>query len=184
MEKMYGNYRGVVKAHGENGLCKVYIPAVYPLEYSDTPTELPWTEPAQPLTMGGRDGVGIFSYPKIDTTIWVFFEGGDINYPVMFSGTLGGSENFNPDKYVIKTDALTIEVDEKGVITLNITTTGKTRLTTPLLEIKGNVIITGTLLVKGLVTSLTDFVVGVITLVTHIHKAGSPPGNTGPPTAT
>lgn len=185
MENMYGQYRGVVKAHGDNGKCRVYIPAVYPSEFENTPENLPWAEPAQPLFASGKSNVGAFQYPKLESTIWVFFEGGDINYPIMSHATLGGSSNFQTDKYIIKTDAFELVIDEAGGNTLTINAVKNTNITTPKLtvngdvDIIGDVSVTGKTVVSDTITSLVDCISKGISFISHKHI-----GNLGRPTTT
>lgn len=111
----YGNYRGIVKQHGEHGRCKIFIPGVYPEEYHLSPNNLPDAEPAQPLFAGGLNGNGMFQYPELESKVWLFFENGDHNRPIYFAATLGGAEannNFKSNKYIIKTKSLTITIDD------------------------------------------------------------------------
>lgn len=183
VELMNGHYRGVVKSHGLNGLCKAYIPSIYPAEYENSPNDLPWAEPAQSITMAGRGGNGIFSYPKIGSTVWVFFEGGDINHPIMIASTLGSSENFDKDKYIIKTDTLTIEVDEKSnqttITTSNIIINADSKVIINAdVDINGTVIISKKLTVNGILTSLVNSIIGGISFIAHKHI-----GNLGSPTS-
>ena len=82
-----GNYRGIVKMHGEKGYCKIYFPGVYPSTYESNATILPWAEPAQPLFVGGGISNGVFQYPDIGSTVWGFFEAGNINKPIFFASS-------------------------------------------------------------------------------------------------
>jgi len=166
---VYGNHRGKVKLHGSGGLCKVFVPAVYPSEYENQPSMIPWCEPAQPLSVTGRDGIGVFQYPDIESTVWVFFEGGDINHPVMFCGTLGSGANFQSGKRIIQTKKYKITIDDNadpavliaidgnvtatinGDLTANVdgdlsaTITGSSAITCPTTVITGDVTVVGTI---------------------------------------
>lgn len=105
MELRTGFYRGIVKRHELNGCCKVFVPGVYDKKLEDEPNQLPNAEIATPVFGGGNTGAGgsgnsrgMFSYPNIDTKVWVFFQNGDQNYPVIFAQSLGGdgaSANYN-----------------------------------------------------------------------------------------
>ena len=95
--QLNGFYRGIVMKHLSNGKCKIWIPSIYPKEWS---TEnnidlLPSAEQASPLQFGASDGNGIFSYPGVGAIVWCFFERGDQNYPVYFASTLGGPQNID-----------------------------------------------------------------------------------------
>jgi hypothetical protein len=181
----YGNYRGTVKSHGKNGKCQVFVPSVYNTEFETRFEKLPWAEPAQPLFASGRDGNGVFQYPKLETTVWVFFDGGDINRPVMFASTLGASDNFDKYKYILKTDKVTIELNEvSGEVEITIDGNAKVELKT--LEIDGDVLIKGTLDVSktidadGVITSKLDCKSGLVSGLSHPHignqqKPTSPP---------
>lgn len=66
---MLGMYRGKVLKHLENGILKVYIPGVYPDEWSTTPDKLPDAEVVVPMFGGNNNGNGVFSYPNIGTMV-------------------------------------------------------------------------------------------------------------------
>lgn len=93
-DSYFGNYRGIVKQHGLNGLCKIYFPGVYPKEYETNITKLPWAEPASSLFGGGSLLNGSFMYPDIESTVWGFFEAGNINMPVFFAQTNNDKTQF------------------------------------------------------------------------------------------
>lgn len=88
--KLTGFYRGIVKKHLSNGFCKIWIPSVYPEQWQNEPDKLPDAEQAAPLSFGTNNGLGIFSYPNIDSIVWCFFANGDQNFPIYFASTLGG----------------------------------------------------------------------------------------------
>ena len=90
LPSLHGFYRGTVIQQLEHGLCKIYVYGVYHKSFIDNPDRLPIAEPATPLFGGGNNGNGLFSYPNIGSTVWVFFANGDQNYPVYFAQTLGG----------------------------------------------------------------------------------------------
>ena len=94
-DKYFGNYRGIVKKHGINGYCKIFFYGVYPIEYETNIDKLPWAEPASELFAGGQSNNGVFQYPDIDTTVWAFFEAGNINKPIFFAQT-----NDNKSKFI------------------------------------------------------------------------------------
>lgn len=88
--RLSGFYRGQVLQHLNGGKCKVFVPGVYPDRCANDPDSLPDAEQAAPLFGGTNRGNGMFSYPNIDTIVWVFFENEDQNRPVYFAATLGG----------------------------------------------------------------------------------------------
>ena len=187
--KYNANYRGIVKAHGSHGKCKIFVPGVY--AESTITSDLPDAEPAQSLFAGCNSGQGVFQYPLVGSTVWVFFENGDHNRPIFFATSLGGTEasqNFTADKYIIKTKTSTIIIDDTTgnidittdtshnitVPTINITSTSKVDITSPNVNVnQGTVTVTG-----------GDVIADGITLKTHYHLgdgAASPPANTSAP---
>ena len=90
-DKFYGNYRSVVvdNVHKDDqgnpiksGKVKVRVFGVH----DDLPDEvLPWAEYSDPF-MGGLEDVGGFIVPNVGSKVWVFFEGGDHDFPVYFAG--------------------------------------------------------------------------------------------------
>lgn len=155
-KQFLGNYRGVVKQHGPNGLCKIYIPDVYPKEYSDTPENLPDAEPCQPLIFGGGASGGVFQYPDIGAMVWVFFQSGDINYPVFFGVTNRHNEYFKVDQnilvfgdvsLIIEKNRITIKVPDAVSITVgdNNSNTSIGISNSSSIGINGNVVVSGNL---------------------------------------
>ena len=183
-----GMYRGIVKSHGSNGLCKVFVPSIMPQKYENTPNELPWCEPAQPLMFNSTNG-GMFQYPEIGEVVWVFFMGGDVSKPIMFATSLGSKFINDPKKFVIKTDTFIMEVDD---------TQSTTNITINTLNVNSNVNITGNLKVSGNtdiggsanvrntiksgadITSGGDVISSMTTLNTHKH-IGNKGSKTSPP---
>ena len=99
--RLTGFYRGKVLKHLSSGFCKIWIPGVYPEDWNSYEKAdcLPSAEQAASLSFGANTGLGVFTYPNIDSTVWCFFANGDQNYPVYFASTLGGTEaNENWDK--------------------------------------------------------------------------------------
>lgn len=115
-ESYYGNYRGIVKAHDVNGMCKIFVPGVYPEEFGTDFNSLPLAEPCQPLFAGGASFNGVFQYPDINSTVWLFFESGNINYPVFFGATNNDKTNFKSDEFTIKYENDIIKISKiKGI---------------------------------------------------------------------
>lgn len=89
--KLLGIYRGKVVKHLENGIVKVYIPDIYPLEWASSPDKLPDAEIAMPVLGGNCNGNGTFSYPNIGAFVICQFLNGDQNLPIVIGTTQGGS---------------------------------------------------------------------------------------------
>lgn len=78
--------------HSSAGRCKIWIPSVYPEEAVANPDILPDAEQAAPLFGGASNGSGVFSYPRLNSIVWCFFQDGDQNYPVYFAAANAGPE--------------------------------------------------------------------------------------------
>ena len=91
--RINGFYRGVVKAHSDNGRCKIFWPGVTPSEFKNSPEKLPDAEQAAPLFCASHTENGLFFYPAVGTYVWGFFANGDINYPVYFAASLDNEDN-------------------------------------------------------------------------------------------
>jgi hypothetical protein len=121
--RYYGMYRGIVKDNsGEKGQVKIFVPTIYPSEFENVPTSLPWAEPAQSLFGGNfsSDGstlnteTGIAGWPKIGAFVWVFFDQGDHNFPIYFASCQAGDGwiSQHNKQWVVQTDNLRIRIDE------------------------------------------------------------------------
>ena len=134
-DQYFGNYRGTVRAHGDNGYCKIFFPGIYDNSYeTKNAISLPWAEPAQPLFAGGASGNGIFQYPDIGATVWGFFEGGNINRPVFFANT-----NNNKNKFVIGENSIqynNVVIKLEANNNVSVTTTGTVTVTSPTITAK------------------------------------------------
>lgn len=124
-ETFNGFNRGIVLSNTDpegKGRCRIFVPGVYPSKYKNNPDALPFAEPAMPI-FGGcftnkEDGqeseTGTTSPPHVGANLWVFFEGGDQNFPVYCFAIQGGdgwhSEHTN--QHVIKSDNVRIRIDE------------------------------------------------------------------------
>lgn len=132
MKKYNSIYRGTVIYNIDplnKGRCKLYIRGIYPEKLAMDPSNLPWAEPVESLFGGSwtneRSGdlnseTGVTTIPHTSVNalqgaqVWVFFEGGNPQYPKYFAACQGGdgwhSEHNN--QHVIKTDNVRIRVDE------------------------------------------------------------------------
>ena len=88
-ETFIGMYRGVVVDNeGTKGRIKVKI---YPMMEGLDVDSLPWAMPAMPVPYGGGT-TGIYALPNVGSTVWVFFEGGDIFSPIYFASAPAGDD--------------------------------------------------------------------------------------------
>jgi hypothetical protein len=128
-KKFFGHFRGIVISNFDpavKGRCKIHVPGVYPKEFRDNPTNLPWAEPAMPIFGGsyqsvqgaGKPETGVTAPPHIGAELWVFFEQGDHNYPIYCFAVQSGdgwmSEHKN--QHVIQTDNVRIRIDEEPTL--------------------------------------------------------------------
>lgn len=92
--KYYGFYRGQVVQCLNNGFCRIRIPNILE-KLNDDINTLPLAEPAQAIG-GGSDITlsGTFTYPDINSIVWVFFEGGNLERPVYFATSNVSSPNW------------------------------------------------------------------------------------------
>lgn len=124
-ETFNGFYRGTVLSNNDpkgKGRCKIFIPGVYPAKYGKNPDALPFAEPAMPVFGGSFTNpegcqeaeTGVTSPPHVGANLWLFFEGGDQNFPVYAFAIQGGDgwHSEHPNQHVIKTDNVRIRIDE------------------------------------------------------------------------
>lgn len=98
--KVYGFYRGIVRAQLNNGYCLIEIPGI--LEYADI-DNLPPAEPAQSIC-GGMSNGGVFSYPDVGSNVWCFFANGDVRQPVYFAVSNANSGRWDDVSQKLKSD--------------------------------------------------------------------------------
>jgi len=112
MSTYFGKYRGKVEANADPkrlGRLQVSVPAVYGSERTN------WARPCVPYA--GRD-VGWFVMPPRGASVWVEFEGGDLNYPIWTGCFWGDQETLPlspvvPEIKVLKTGKAMITIDER-----------------------------------------------------------------------
>jgi Type VI secretion system/phage-baseplate injector OB domain len=107
MVAFYGKYRGTVEDNVDpegRGRVQVSVPAVF----GDGRRN--WAEPC--VAYAG-DGVGLFAVPPVKATVWVEFERGDRDYPIL-AGALwcGQAPSPGPAVKVWKTEAVTITLND------------------------------------------------------------------------
>lgn len=162
MKQFLGNYRGkVLDNTGTMGKCKIYVPSIYPNEIGGVKSnitgfasKLPWAEPAMSIFGGSTDNKGICCWPDVGATVWVFFEGGDIRYPVYFASIPGGQAWIaeNNKQYTIQTEKTKININDlDGSVNISVATL--VYLETPNTKIKGDLELDGNLHTTGNIKS-------------------------------
>lgn len=105
-----GKFRAVVTDSNDPlqlGRLRARVPDVFGKEESG------WALPAAPYA--GK-GVGFFTIPPVDASVWIEFEHGDPDYPI-WTGCFWGSGEVpasppTPEMKVLKTDAVTITIND------------------------------------------------------------------------
>jgi hypothetical protein len=106
VNRFFGKYRGKVENNVDplqQGRVQVSVPAVL------GETTLAWAMPCSPF---GGSGVGLFAVPPTGANVWVEFEGGDTDYPILAGcfwavGEVPASPAVAQMK-VLKTDGITM----------------------------------------------------------------------------
>lgn len=134
LNDFYGIYRGYVVWNNDpkvRGRIKIFVPGVYSDIYKTKPELLPWACPAM-STFGGNapniittenpllnNQTGWSSTPhagniQTGAQVFVFFEHGDINYPIYFAFAQPNETWLaeHPNQHVFKTDNIRIRIDE------------------------------------------------------------------------
>ncbi|MFE9018089.1 phage baseplate assembly protein V [Streptomyces sp. NPDC007808] len=121
MTRFFGKYRGRVTNNVDpqhRGRVQVKVPAVL------GKGRLSWAEPCVPYA--GK-GVGFFAVPPVDAHVWVEFEAGDPDHPVLAGCFWGLGEApvpaTSPLVKVWKTDSVKItfsDVPQKGGLTIEV----------------------------------------------------------------
>lgn len=129
MSAFYGKYRGTVVGNVDpmtRGRVQVSVPAVL------GDGRMSWAEPCVPYA---GDGVGLFAVPPVGANVWVEFEGGDPDYPIL-AGCFWADGQAPGDGLastkVLKTDAITLTLNDlsgSGGLTLEV---GSPAVSTPM----------------------------------------------------
>lgn len=130
MTQYFGKYRGKVVNNIDPmqlGRVQVSVPAVL------GEGQMSWALPCAPY---GGSGVGFFTVPPVDANVWVEFEGGDPNFPIL-AGCFWGSGEMPaspavPFKKVFKTDTATLTLDDTpgaGGVTIELSSGMKISMT-------------------------------------------------------
>lgn len=117
----YGKYRGSVASNVDPlqlGRVQISCPAVL------GDGKLPW---AMPCTPYAGPSVGFFAVPPVGAAVWVEFEGGDPDYPILAgcfwsSGQVPAQPALASTK-MLKTDGVTLTIDDMsgaGGLTLEV----------------------------------------------------------------
>jgi hypothetical protein len=109
-QRFYGKYRGTVENNLDplqQGRVQVSCPAVL------GEGTLSW---AMPCTPYAGNGVGLFLVPPVDANVWVEFEGGDSQRPILGGCFWGiGEVPATPalaETKVLKTDSMSVELND------------------------------------------------------------------------
>jgi hypothetical protein len=120
MTSFFGKYRGEVVNNIDPlllGRVMVTVPAVF------GDARMAWALPCTPLS---GNGIGIFTVPRVGAHVWVEFEGGDPDYPILAGGFWTTGEvpgNGLPTTTIIATEAIRITIDDlpgAGGLTLEV----------------------------------------------------------------
>ena len=86
-------YKAVVENNRKNGNVQVRVFGVHSQNKGLIPTEaLPWAEVQGSTSFGLIDGVGVSSVLRIDTWVYVMFEGGDVDRPIVTGVVIGDND--------------------------------------------------------------------------------------------
>jgi hypothetical protein len=105
----FGKYRGIVVNNIDpmlRGRVQVAVPAVF------GDARMAWAEPCVPFA---GNGAGFFSVPPMDALVWVEFEGGDPDFPIVAGGFWGAGQvpgDGLPTSTVLKTGAVTLTISD------------------------------------------------------------------------
>jgi hypothetical protein len=110
MKQFFGKYRGKVENNLDplqQGRVQVSVPAVL------GEGRLSWAMPCVPYA---GSGVGFFAVPPVGANVWVEFEGGDTDYPIL-SGCFWGvgevpAKPAVAQTKVLKTDGMTLTLND------------------------------------------------------------------------
>lgn len=155
MTQYFGKYRGKVVNNIDpmsQGRVQVSVPAVL------GDGQMSWAMPCAPYA---GSGVGFFTVPPVDANVWVEFEGGDANFPIL-AGCFWGSGEAPaspavPFKKVLKTDTATLTLDDTpgaGGVTIELTSGMKISMTLQGIEIDNGM--GGKLKLSGPQVSIND----------------------------
>lgn len=142
----FGRYRGTVTSNDDperRGRVQVSCSAVLVDRFV-------WALPSSPYA---GSGVGLFTVPPVGANVWVEFEGGDIDSPIVagcFWGTGQAPTTTGRDSTkVLKTDRFSLTIDDtpgSGGMTLQVD--GPTGALTIVLDASGIALTNGTMSVK------------------------------------
>lgn len=110
MKRLYGVYAGEVVTNIDPlmlGRVQVKVPAVL------GEGTMNWAMPCAPFA---GNGVGLFTVPPVGANVWVAFEAGDPDHPIVLGGFWGATEapdpTGQPTTKVWKTDCITLKLDD------------------------------------------------------------------------
>ena len=110
MTQFFSKYRGHVESNIDplqQGRVQVSVPAVL------GETTLAWAMPCSPF---GGAGVGFFTIPPVGANVWVEFEGGNVDYPILAGCFWGVGEvpalPAIEQMKMLKTDGITLTLSD------------------------------------------------------------------------
>lgn len=126
MNRYYGFYRGTVVQQLTNGFCKITIPGILYFTNEDAEVDQSCIDKLPPAEcaaecFGGTITNGTFKYPDLYSTVWCFFEDGNVNKPVYFATANSSSTGWTSSDVAIVPNQRTIP----GYTLAPVTTTGK-----------------------------------------------------------
>jgi hypothetical protein len=131
--KFAGFYRAVILDNVDPlklGRVKLNVLGVYKDIAS---SDLPWSVPAFSIGFGSGSGYGNFSVPNVGSSVFVFFEAGDLYQPVYFASAPDGVHGLPtdritnyPDRNVVKAPSgIVIYIDDHDKVVKLVHPTGK-----------------------------------------------------------
>lgn len=98
-KKFFAIYRAKVVSISDpmsGGRVQVRVFGIHSQDVQEVPNDtLPWAYPAT-VSMGDTDTGGFFVLPAVESIVWVFFDGGNHNFPVYFASA-PNKDNWNTD---------------------------------------------------------------------------------------
>ena len=136
-KNFWGIYRAKVVSSQDplyGGRIRVRIFGIHSQDIQEVPDEtLPWAFPAT-SSMGDTAQGGFFAIPRVGSIVWIFFDGGNHNFPIYFSSA-PDKDNWNEDAdednivmsledrnlKIVNTAGVEITVDVDGLVSINAT---------------------------------------------------------------
>ena len=115
-EKYFGFYRGTVEQLLNKGFIKISIPGILYFEDDEGNLDISKLPPAECASTpfgGNSKNIGLFAYPELYSTVWCFFENGDLNKPIYFATSTLSSPGWNSSSVAIpEPESLMMDVSD------------------------------------------------------------------------